>query len=151
MRLYDFPTLNADDAVYRGVPALFGTAATYLIGNNFEMLSILGVLIVVDYVTGATCAYLRQELSSEQSIRGIAKKLASIALLILAHMLDVLLDQGFPVVQTAALWLLIANEGISITENLAELGVPIPTVMRDALAKLNHDADEAKAVPDAAE
>lgn len=118
----------------RWVVAALGVLGNFLFGGWSLPLKILVACIVLDYVTGVLRAFVRRNLSSEIGARGIAKKVGIMALVALAHLIDLLCQFEAPLLQTAVTWFYIANEGISIAENVAETNVPIPPVLRDALA-----------------
>jgi len=121
--------------------AVVGTSITYLIGGWDSVLKILAVLIVVDYVTGLMKAALNKDLASDIGYKGLLKKAAIFIVVILAHQLDLTIPQENPIFRTMVCYFYIANEGISITENIALLGVPLPGGLVEALKKLKKDND----------
>ncbi|WP_300259864.1 phage holin family protein [Clostridium sp.] len=123
------------DYLKLGVVAL-GTGFTWLFGAWDTPLVVLIVFMVLDYITGLTRGYLNKELSSSIGLKGIARKAIIFIVLIVAVMLDRLLNTGNWVFRTVACYLYIANEGISLLENAASLGVPIPEKVKDALIQL---------------
>lgn len=123
------------DYLKLGVVAL-GTRFTWLFGAWDTPLAILVVLMVLDYITGITRGYLNKELSSDVGLKGIARKAMIFIVLIVAVMLDRLLNTGTWIFRTLTCYFYIANEGISLLENGATLGVPIPDKLKDALVQL---------------
>ena len=122
--------------------SLFAVGATllhFLFGGWSLPLQILIAFIVIDYLSGVVAAFVGKRLDSEVGSRGITKKVGFLVLVAVAHLLDQIAGLGAPVLQTATIWFLIANEGISITENLGEIGVPIPRTLQDALKRLRDD------------
>lgn len=101
------------------------------------------VFVVVDYVTGFFAAIVEKNLSSEVGFKGIAKKVVIFLLVGVANMLDVhVLGQG-AVIRTAVIFFYLSNEGVSILENAARLGLPIPAKLRAVLEQLRTDEDQA--------
>ena len=100
------------------------------------------VFVVVDYVTGFMAAISEKSLSSEVGFKGIAKKVVIFLLVGVANMLDVhVLGQG-AVIRTAVIFFYLSNEGVSILENSARLGLPIPAKLRAVLEQLRTDEDD---------
>lgn len=113
-----------------------GTMLTYFVGWN-DALEALLVLMVLDYITGLLAAYINPflKLNSHKGFRGICKKLVIIMLIVLAHELEK--ATGLPAVQSIVVWFFIGNEGLSIIENSAKAGVPIPEKLRQTLEQLS--------------
>lgn len=122
--------------------AFGATLLQFLFGGWSLPLQILVAFIALDYVTGLGSAFVLKELDSSIGSKGIAKKVGFMVLVAVAHLLDTLTGMASPVLQTATMWFLIANEGISITENLGAMGVPIPNAITDALKRLKEGKHE---------
>lgn len=118
------------------IVAALGTGFTWLFGSWDLALKILIVFMVLDYSTGVIRAWINKEVSSEKGLKGIARKGVIFVVLIVAVMLDRLLNTGTWVFRTLVCYFYIANEGISLLENCAGLGLPIPSKIKDALAQL---------------
>ena len=116
--------------------AVMGTLLTWLLGTWDMALKVLITFMVVDYVTGLIKGWYTKELSSDIGLKGIARKFLIVLVLIVAVLLDRLLSEGTWVFRTLAAYFYIANEGISILENIIVLGVPVPEQLKDALAQL---------------
>ncbi|WP_124046036.1 phage holin family protein [Clostridium perfringens] len=113
-----------------------GIGFTWLFGAWDTPLVVLVVFMILDYVTGLTRGYINKELSSDIGLKGIARKAMIFIVLIVAVMLDRLLNTGNWMFRTLVCYFYIANEGISLLENGAALGLPIPIRLKDALAQL---------------
>ncbi|WP_346891478.1 phage holin family protein [Clostridium sp. UBA3887] len=113
-----------------------GTGVTWLLGTWDTALIVLILFMVLDYGTGLLRAWINKEVSSDVGLRGIARKAVIFVVLIVAVMLDRLLNTGTWVFRTLVCYFYIANEGISLLENCAGLGLPIPEKIKDALAQL---------------
>ena len=116
--------------------AILGTSLTWVLGAWDTAIIVLVAFMVIDYVTGLIKGWYKKELSSDVGLKGIARKFLIILVLIVAVMLDRLLNTGTWVFRTLACYFYIANEGISILENVVVLGLPIPEQLKNALIQL---------------
>ena len=116
--------------------AFIGTGFTWLFGAWNTALLVLIAFMVLDYVTGLIKAYINKVISSDIGLKGIARKSLILIVLMVAVMLDRLLNSGTWLFRTLVCYFYIANEGISLLENCSQLGVPIPTKLQDALVQL---------------
>lgn len=124
------------DTLYQGITGgFFGTLA-YLIGGFDNLITTFAIFIAIDYFTGSLAGYFSDKLSSDRAFRGLAKKAGMISFAIVATQLDYTFGEGNGFLRGAVLMMLIGTEGISITENLARLGVPIPKVLYERLEQL---------------
>ncbi|MDK0626379.1 phage holin family protein [Clostridium perfringens] len=113
-----------------------GTGFTWLFGVWDIPLAILVVFMVLDQLTGVIRGYVNKELSSDVGLKGIARKCVILIILIVAVMLDRLLNTRSWMFRTMVAYFYIANEGISLLENCASLGAPIPEKLKHALIQL---------------
>ncbi|WP_221346388.1 phage holin family protein [Clostridium perfringens] len=113
-----------------------GTGFTWLFGVWDIPLVVLVVFMVLDQLTGVIRGYVNKELSSDVGLKGIARKCVILIILIVAVMLDRLLNTGSWMFRTMVAYFYIANEGISLLENCASLGAPIPDKLKHALIQL---------------
>ncbi|HII4514067.1 TPA: phage holin family protein [Clostridium perfringens] len=120
----------------KAIIVAIGTGFTWLFGAWDTPLATLVVFIILDYITGLTRGYVNKELSSDVGLKGIARKAMIFIVLIVAVMLDRLLNTGSWMFRTLVCYFYIANEGISLLENGAALGLPIPEKLKDALVQL---------------
>ncbi|KEH90632.1 phage holin family protein [Clostridium botulinum C/D] len=125
-----------DKHIFNTLIAAAGTIFTTLFGSWDLALQILIIFMIADYVMGILIALSNKTLSSKIGFKGLLKKAVIFIVLILAVSLDRLLNTGSWVFRTLACYFYIANEGISILENCACLGVPIPQQITDALVQL---------------
>ena len=116
---------------------------TFLFGAPDIWLLTLLAFIVIDYISGVIAAYIHHELSSQVGFIGILKKTMYFFVVAVAHCVDVATGAG-GVLQGIAVGLLISNEGISILENCAECGIPIPEKLIRALEQIRGDEQEKK-------
>ena len=122
--------------------AVLGTMFTWLFGAWDLALEILIVFMVLDYCTGVMKGYANKELSSNIGLTGIARKAVILIVLIVAVCLDRLLNAEHWEFRTLVSYFYIANEGLSLIENCAALGAPVPGKITDALAQLKEKKEE---------
>jgi len=113
----------------------FGGWIVWLLGGCDGLLYALAALVAIDYITGVLCAISERKLSSEIGMRGIIKKVSVFLLVGVAHIVDGVIGSS-GVLRSATLMFFISNEGISLLENVARIGVPIPPKLKDVLAQL---------------
>jgi toxin secretion/phage lysis holin len=102
----------------------------------------LWLLMGLDILTGYVSAGIRGELSSEVSWQGIKRKIQTLLMVATAWVVESFLPVNLPMSLTSAIALFYcANEGLSILENVAEAGVPVPRVLRNALARMKDDQE----------
>ena len=118
-------------AVGGGIAAI----CTFIFGAPDVWLMTLLVFIVIDYISGVIAAYINKELNSRVGFIGILKKTMYFFVVAVAHCVDVATGAG-GVLQGIAIGVLISNEGISILENCAKCGIPIPERLIRALAQI---------------
>ena len=121
---------------FKVIVATIGTGLTWLFGSWDTALVVLIAFMVLDYITGLLRAWINKEVSSDVGLKGIARKTVIFIVLIVAVLLDRLLNTGTWVFRTLICYFYIANEGISLLENCAGLGLPIPDKLKYALAQL---------------
>lgn len=100
------------------------SALTFLFGGWHITLGILAVMVLLDISTGVLKGFMLKEVRSRTLSNGLFRKAGFVALIILAQMIDLWI--GVPFFRTLVVGLLIANEAISVVENLVQMGVPIP-------------------------
>ena len=121
---------------FKGAVAVGSTILTYIFGGWDISLIVLAGFLVIDFITGWLYAIKNKTLSSNIGFKGLAKKLVIILILILAVLLDRLINDSVWIFRTLVSYFYIANEGLSILENSAKLGVPIPEKIKDVLLQL---------------
>lgn len=114
-------------------------SAIYFLGGWDMLLQVLITLIILDYVTGMLAGYIQRELSSRVGFIGIAKKLSILIMVVVSTTIDRL--TGTDVIRIATCLFFIGNEGISILENCAQSGIPIPQKLLVALQQLKTEGD----------
>jgi toxin secretion/phage lysis holin len=120
--------------------AAIGGWLGYFLGGCDGLLIALVVFVVVDYITGVMCAIADHKLSSAVGFKGICRKVLIFLLVGIANILDVQVIGSGSVLRTAVIFFYISNEGVSLVENAAHLGLPVPDKLKDVLEQL-HDRD----------
>ena len=109
----------------------------YFLGGMDGLLIALIVFVVLDYITGVMCAIADKTLSSAVGFKGICRKLVLLMLVGVAHVLDVHVVGDGSALRAAVICFYLSNEGLSLLENAARLGLPIPERMKEILAQLH--------------
>lgn len=130
--------------IFDSIVAIMATFFTWIFGTWDIAIAILIIFMVLDYLTGVIVAYQNRTLNSEVGFKGLIKKCMILVILIVAVMLDRLLNTGTWVFRTLVCYFYIANEGISLLENISNLGVKIPGKLKDALEQLNKEDERAE-------
>lgn len=116
------------------------TIFIYLIGGIDVAFKSLCIIIVIDYITGIISAIKSKKLNSKVGFWGIVKKLLYFAMVVLGVILDRIMGSN-GTIRTLILYFLIANDGLSILENLAKIGIPIPKKLLDILEQLKEKGE----------
>lgn len=130
---------NTAQAVFTAIGGWIG----YFLGGCDGLIYALIAFVVIDYITGVMCAISDRRLSSAIGFKGICRKVLIFALVGIANILDVHVIGTGCVVRTATIFFYISNEGVSILENAANLGLPVPKKVKDVLKQL-HDRAESE-------
>ena len=120
------------------------TALAYVFGGMDKMLAILIIFMIIDFVSGFIKAWALKEFDSSKFYIGGVKKLGILMIVAIATQLDALIHVDSVALRTVAISYYIANEGFSILENWGQLGLPLPKVLKNALAKLKEEDNESK-------
>ena len=111
------------------------TTFVYLIGGFDIAIQSLLIIMVVDYLTGITSAIYNKELSSKIGFKGILKKFSYLCIVALSVVIDNLTGQS-GLIRTLVIYFFVANDGLSIIENMAEMNVKLPQKLIDALEQI---------------
>lgn len=121
--------------------ALGGTLGWFLGGADGFLYALIA-FVVIDYITGMMCAVADRELSSKIGFKGICRKVIIFLLVGVANLLDVYIIGTGSVLRTAVIFFYLSNEGLSLLENGAHLGLPIPEKIKNVLAQLHHRSEK---------
>lgn len=117
--------------------AAIGGWLGYFLGGCDGLLYTLIAFVVVDYVTGIMCAISDRTLSSAVGFKGICRKVLIFTLVGIGNIIDVQVLGTPGVLRTAVIFFYLSNEGVSILENSAHLGLPVPEKLKDVLEQLH--------------
>ena len=123
--------------VFAGIGGWLG----WFLGGCDGLLYALLAFVVIDYITGIMCAVVDKKLSSEVGFKGIFKKVLIFAMVGIGHILDTRVIGSGSGMRTAVIFFYLSNEGVSLLENAAYLGLPIPQKLKSVLKQL-HDRSE---------
>ena len=113
----------------------------YFLGGCDGLLYALLAFVVVDYITGVMCAISDHTLSSKVGFKGICRKVLIFLLVGIANILDVQVIGTGSVLRTAIIFFYISNEGVSLLENAAHLGLPVPEKIKAVLEQIHNRAE----------
>lgn len=125
---------NTIQMVIAGIGGWLG----YFLGGCDGLLFALMAFVVIDYITGVMCAINDRKLSSEVGFRGICRKVLIFLLVGIGHIVDAQVIGTGSVLRTAVIFFYLSNEGVSLIENAAHLGLPVPDKLKAVLEQL-HD------------
>jgi toxin secretion/phage lysis holin len=117
------------------------TFVTVALGGWDKLLYVFITFIVLDYITGILSAISQGKLSSQIGLQGIIKKIMLLCLVWVATCLDSFIAPGSPWIRTVVLYFIIANEGLSIIENISLAGVPVPDFIKKVLLQVQDQAE----------
>ena len=114
----------------------------WFLGGSDGLLYALIAFVVIDYITGVMCAISDKKLSSAVGFKGICKKVLIFALVGGGHILDAFVIGSGSVLRTAIIFFYLSYEGVSLVENCAHLGLPVPQKLKDVLEQLHNRAEK---------
>lgn len=114
----------------------------WFLGGWDGLVYALILFVVLDYITGVMCAVVDKKLSSEVGFKGIFRKVLIFALVGVGHVLDTQVIGAGSVLRTAVIFFYLSNEGVSLIENAAHLGLPIPEKLKVVLEQLHDRAEK---------
>lgn len=124
--------LNFIKAIFAAIGGYLG----YVLGGHDSFLYALIAFVVIDYITGVMLAIIKREVSSAIGFKGIFKKIMVFLMVAIGHTIDAYLIKNGGAIRTAVIFFYISNEGISILENSANIGLPIPEKLKEILVQL---------------
>ena len=127
--------------VVQVVFAAVGGGIGWFFGELDGFFYALLAFVVIDYLTGVMCAIADRSLSSEVGFRGIFRKVLIFVMVGAGHILDAQVIGSGDALRTAVIFFYISNEGVSLLENAAHIGLPVPEKLKDVLAQL-HDREK---------
>lgn len=119
--------------------SLIATGFMFLIGGFDLAFKTLAIVMLLDYITGVISAIYHKKVNSKIGFKGILKKSLYFVVIILATLLDILLNQN--VIRYVVIYFFVANDGISIIENIAKCNVKLPNKLLEVLEQLKNEND----------
>ncbi len=111
----------------------------YFLGGFDGLIYALVAFVAIDYITGLMAAVIEKKLSSDIGFRGIFKKVLIFILVGIGHIIDFHLIEKSSAVRTAVIFFYLSNEGLSIMENAAKVGLPIPEKLKTVFTELRRE------------
>ena len=118
---------------------------TFIYSGDFNLITILCILMVIDIITGLAKAVKNKNLWSRKSLLGFARKILVFLIITVANLLDLLMNMNGTVV-LATVTFYILNEVLSITENSAQIGIPLPDKLMEVIEVMNKKSETQKKV-----
>ena len=131
--------------IWNGIQVAFTALGGFLgwfLGGVDGFLYALIAFVVIDYITGVMCAINDRKLSSEVGFRGICRKVLIFLLVGIGHIVDAQVIGSGGVLRTAVIFFYLSNEGVSLIENAAHLGLPVPDKLKAVLEQLHDRAEK---------
>lgn len=129
------------DKIIKTTATCAGAIVAYLFGGWDALLGITLAFVTTDYMTGVIAAAIEGKLASNVGYKGIARKVMIFVMIALAHLIDQALGLD-RVLMTATIFFYLANEILSIVENIGRIGLPVPKKLLKAIAMLKEMAGE---------
>ena len=129
------------NGVFKLVFSAVLSAITVYLGGFDTILKVLIIMSVIDFATGIMSGAISKKISSEIGFKGIARKICIYILVGLANALDRYLNTA-PMLRSAMAGFYIANEGLSVLENIGKTGLPLPSFIVNMLAQLKKDKEK---------
>lgn len=128
-------------SVIKSILSAVATTLLFILGGWDIALQSLIIIMIIDYLTGISKSYVAKKLNSNKGFRGIVKKLAMLGIVAIAVIIDRLIgDTGL--IRTFIIYYLVANEGLSIIENLGEMDIIVPEFLKNKLEQLKDKGDK---------
>ncbi|WP_461392867.1 phage holin family protein [Desulfosporosinus fructosivorans] len=133
--------MNIKEFSFNSVVAAMGTIVSVWLGGWDTALKALVVFMVIDYITGLLGAVKNKQVNSEVMFWGGIRKGLILAVVAVAVMLDQMTGNTEPIFRTLAIYFYLAREGVSVTENLGILGIPLPPAVTKVLTQLQEKGE----------
>ena len=127
--------------IQMAVAAIGGWLGDFLGGMDGLMIALV-IFMALDYITGLMCAVIDKKLSSAVGFKGICKKVLILMLVGVAHIVDLHVVGAGDALRSAVVCFYLSNESVSMLENAAHLGLPIPEKLKSVLAQLHGRIDD---------
>ena len=126
--------------VLSNVLSVLLTTFVYLLGGFDIALQSLLIVIVIDYISGVSSAIYNKKLSSKVGLKGIIKKFCYLCIVALSVVIDNLLGQS-GMIRSLVIYFFVANDGLSIIENMAEMNIKLPKKLIESLEQIKNKGE----------
>lgn len=126
--------------VLSNVLSVIFTTFVYLLGGFDVALQSLLIVIVIDYITGVSSAMYNKKLSSKIGLKGIIKKFCYLCIVALSVVIDNLLGQS-GMIRSLVIYFFVANDGLSIIENMADMNIKLPKKLIESLEQIKNKGE----------
>lgn len=123
---------------FKVILAILGGVLGWLLGSFDSLIYALLTFVSLDYITGVLLAIYEKKVSSEIGFKGICKKGLIFAIVALGNIIDQYIIRTSSSFRTMLIMFYLSNEGISILENVAKMGVPFPQKLKDVLLQISN-------------
>lgn len=134
--------MNKISCIIQGVFGFIGGVIGFLLGGIDGFIYVLLAFVILDIITGLCAAGKTGKITSMAGWRGGIKKVIIFCVVAVAHLIDLYIIQTGDTFRTATIFFYVANEGISIIENLGVLNVPFPTALKKWILKLHESESD---------
>lgn len=122
------------------VASVILTTSIYLLGGWDIAIQSLIIVMVIDYLTGIASAVYNKQLSSKIGFKGIIKKFCYLLVVALSVVIDNLTGQS-GIIRNLVIYFFVANDGLSIIENMAEMNIKLPKKLIDSLKQIKNKGE----------
>ena len=127
----------------KAAAAVGGAIVSFLFGGWTQLMTVLVVFIVIDFISGVALAAKEGRAASRELWLGVTRKIGTLAIVAVAHLLDTIIGDAH-LIRDAAIFFYLAGELLSLIENAGQLGVPIPPVVTKAVEVLRSKSGDEK-------
>lgn len=127
--------------VLNNIMSVILTTFIYLLGGVDVALQCLLIMIILDYISGIASAIYNKNIDSKIGLKGILKKFMYLVIVCVSVIIDKIVGNT-GVVRTIVIYFFVANDGLSIIENMGKMGIPLPKKLIDTLNQLKNKGDE---------
>lgn len=121
--------------------SLIVSSISYLLGGIDNLLLMLLIIMAIDYITGICKAIISKKINSIVGMKGIVKKFGYLLIVVLSVLIDKIIGDT-SAIRVLVIYFFIANEGISILENWALMGLPLPNKLKQIFEQLKNESNE---------
>lgn len=133
--------MNKIQLIIDSTAGTVGAVLGFMYGEAGGLFFALLAFMAMDYITGVVAAAVSKKLSSRVGFRGLAKKIVILVFVSVGHIADMYILGGSTAAMSAVILFYTANEGISIVENAASLGLPVPEKLKTILEQLREKGE----------